>query len=564
MSNLPDFSNHGFIVVRELGHNLSGGRVAYLARSINTDKNVAIKQFQFAQTQANWSGFKAYEREIEVLQKLNHPGIPRYLDSFETPTGFCMVQEYKNAQTLARWRSFDPDEIKEIAISLLEILVYLQSRIPSVIHRDIKPENILVDSDINVYLIDFGFARIGSSEVAMSSIALGTLGFMAPEQMYGRQLTKATDLYGLGATLICLLTGTKSTAMNTLIDEDGHIAFKHLLPQMSSRFINWLEKLVHPKQKYRFTDAEAALKALITLYLRRLPEVKLDKSILEFRATKLGEPLTRTITVSNSIPATILEGRWEVAPHPSDPPHTPETHAWICFQPIIFSGNQATSSITVDTTQLRADSIYQRQILLHTNSSPETHTIFVKVQTASLPIANKKPPYASLAILLLTSGAAVLSGSVVAAVLAAVSMTVVGASIVNVDDVVFGAVVAALVASLFGLALGSVFGSLAAVFVAIEVWAITKTADEARDRTASQNLEKEGFGKCFAVVLVLLTATFGGCLGIGLRVGFFHQWLMFAFVFTGSALTSVLVYPSINRRRRLAKYRQSEQHLIKP
>jgi serine/threonine protein kinase len=66
-----------------------------------------------------------------------------------------------------------------------------------------------VDEQMNVYLVDFGFARIGSAEGAMSSVAAGTFGFMAPEQIYNRELSNATDLYALGATLICLLTQTK-------------------------------------------------------------------------------------------------------------------------------------------------------------------------------------------------------------------------------------------------------------------------------------------------------------------------------------------------------------------
>ena len=59
-----------------------------------------IKEFRFALADASWSGYKAYQREIEVLQQLDHPRIPRYLDSFETPQGFCLVQEYKNAPSL--------------------------------------------------------------------------------------------------------------------------------------------------------------------------------------------------------------------------------------------------------------------------------------------------------------------------------------------------------------------------------------------------------------------------------------------------------------------------------
>lgn len=223
-------------VVRELGRNQEGGRITYLATDTSLDppQQVVIKEFRFAASGANWSGFKAYEREIAILQQLEHPRIPRYLDSFETKMGFCLVQEYKNALSLAVRRSFTPEDIKKIAVSVLEILVYLQKRIPPVIHRDIKPENIVVDKQLNAYLVDFGFARIRSGELALSSVAAGTPGFMPPEEQFGRSLTEASDLYSLGATLICLLTGTRSLDVGNLIDDNYRFDFKGKVPQLSS------------------------------------------------------------------------------------------------------------------------------------------------------------------------------------------------------------------------------------------------------------------------------------------------------------------------------------------
>ena len=251
-------------VVRELGCNQEGGRITYLATdsSLEPPQQVVIKEFRFAALGANWSGFKAYEREIEVLRELNHPRIPRYLDSFETKSGFCLVQEYKKALSLAVRRSFTPEDIKKIAISILEILVYLQKRTPPVIHRDIKPENIVVDPQLNAYLVDFGFARIRSGELALSSVAAGTPGFMPPEEQFGRTLTEASDLYSLGATLICLLTGTRSLDVGNLIDDDYRFDFKGKVPQLSPSFIAWLEKMVVPNVKQRYTNAAVALEAL--------------------------------------------------------------------------------------------------------------------------------------------------------------------------------------------------------------------------------------------------------------------------------------------------------------
>jgi uncharacterized protein YjbI with pentapeptide repeats len=262
VSDYPDFSSHGYQVTRELGRNREAGRITYQATAQNLDQQVVIKEFRFALAEANWSGFKAYQREIEMLQQLAHPRIPRYLDCFETQVGFCLVQEYKNAPSLVERRSFNPEDIKQIALSVLEILVYLQRRTPPIIHRDIKPENILVDKQLNAYLVDFGFARIRGGELALSSVAAGTPGFMPPEEQFGRPLTEASDVYSLGATLICLLTGTRSLDIGNLIDDNYRFDFKKLVPKLNPGFIAWLDKMVAPNVKQRFNNAAAALDAL--------------------------------------------------------------------------------------------------------------------------------------------------------------------------------------------------------------------------------------------------------------------------------------------------------------
>jgi serine/threonine protein kinase len=170
----------------------------------------------------------------------------------------------------------------------LEILVYLQSHTSVIIHRDIKPENVLIDEQLNVYLIDFGFAQIGDGEVAMSNSTSGTLGFMAPEQIYNKETTKATDLYGLGTMLIALLTRTKSTAMDVLIDDDGKIAFKHLVPKLNLRFVNWLEKMIAPNLKERYPNAEVALKELQPLHAIRDPFVTIKLYRIQIGLAALG------------------------------------------------------------------------------------------------------------------------------------------------------------------------------------------------------------------------------------------------------------------------------------
>ena len=571
MSTIP-FTNQGYRVIRELGCNLNGGRVTYLAQRINTGDKVVIKEFQFARSSVqSWSGFKTYEREIQVLQGLNHPGIPRYLDSFETPSGFCMVQEYKHAQSLSVPRSFAFDEIKQIAVSVLSILIYLQNRIPPIFHRDIKPENILIDDNINVYLVDFGFARIGSHDMAMSSVAMGTLGFMAPEQIYNRQLTKSTDLYSLGATLICLLTGAKSAAMHTLIDEDGCIAFKHLVPQLSLDFIEWLSTMVQQKPKNRFKDANTALLALKPLDIVPLCVAKIDKTELEFTARQIGEKLSQTITILNNNPETTLVAWCEVAPHSNDAPHTPHSHDWIDFTLRHFNGEKILCKVIIDTSYLMADKIYYRQLLLHTNSAVEIQTIQIQIKTAALPIIQYKQPYASLLLLLVTSGAMAWTGAAVAAVIAAILMTVIGAGIVVVDDIVFGAAVASLVGCFLGVAAGPVFGTFLSVMVAIEFWCITK-AGISHIETINQGVNqitfttnlKKGFSQAIGIVMVVLTELLGSCTGLVLKTGVINFWVILTIASTSSSLAGIFIYLPIYRRRLVGKYLKSEKRRIKP
>ncbi len=262
MSNYPELSHQGYQIEKVLGKNSLGGRVTYKAQK--DEQPVVLKHFQFAQSDSSWTEYKAYESEIAMLQQLAHPSIPRYLDSFETPTGFCLVQEYKQAISLASPLQFTPQQVREIALAVLEVLVYLQQQYPPIIHRDIKPENILVErgAKIKVYLVDFGFARPGGDDMAVSSVVKGTLGFMPPEQMFNRQLTKASDLYSLGATLICLLTQTKSSEIGNLIDETNRINFRSSAPKLHRPFYKWLEKMVAPSPKERYPHAQAALNAL--------------------------------------------------------------------------------------------------------------------------------------------------------------------------------------------------------------------------------------------------------------------------------------------------------------
>jgi serine/threonine protein kinase len=156
-----------------------------------------------------WKSFDLFEREARVLSTLRHPGVPRYIASFEEPPGtFNLVMQHmrgQNLRDLTRGRRLSELELRDILVRTLEILDHLHSRVPAVVHRDIKPSNLVRASDGKIALVDFGGVLDAARERGGSTM-VGTFGYMAPEQLHG-QAMPATDLYALGATIVALAGG---------------------------------------------------------------------------------------------------------------------------------------------------------------------------------------------------------------------------------------------------------------------------------------------------------------------------------------------------------------------
>ena len=265
MSVYPDLSRYGYIIEQELGRNREGGRITWKAVSIETQQTVVIKQFCFAQANSSWSGYKAHRQEIEVLQQLDHPYIPRYLASLETDNGFYLIQKYIAASDCTRYRQLSWDKVKQIALNILDILIYLQQQTPPILHQDIKPENILLDEALHTYLIDFGFSRLENHEISSSSWFKGTPGFIAPEQII--KPTLASDIYSLGGTLVYLLTNKDLADISATASTDDpyQLNLDLLLPDIAPQFLEWLKKMTNAKLSQRFPDALSAKQALIEL-----------------------------------------------------------------------------------------------------------------------------------------------------------------------------------------------------------------------------------------------------------------------------------------------------------
>ncbi len=252
---------------RRLGK--QAGRQTLLARDLKTQQQVVVKLLSFS-SDFNWEDLKLFEREVETLKSLSHPAIPQYLDSFEIDTpsrkGFALVQTYIEAKSLQEYlsdgRTFSESEVKQLATALLDILAYLHQRQPPVIHRDIKPSNILLknrsgNSVGEVYLVDFGAVQTLATQQGKTVTVVGTYGYMPPEQFGGRAVP-ASDLYGLGATLIALITKQHPA---DLPQQDLQIEFEQFT-QLSPGFTNWLKWMTHPSLERRPAFVQIAKEVL--------------------------------------------------------------------------------------------------------------------------------------------------------------------------------------------------------------------------------------------------------------------------------------------------------------
>ncbi|MEM9808393.1 MAG: serine/threonine-protein kinase [Cyanobacteria bacterium P01_D01_bin.56] len=585
-TSLPDFSSYGYDVLSELGANRAGGRVTYLATQLDTQQSVVIKQFQFARSTANWVDYDSLKQEIQVLKDLQHPGIPKYLGLFQAADGMCMVQEYKPAKSLAEPRSFSPEAIRQIAIACLEILAYLQSRIPPIIHRDFKPANILVSKDLDVYLVDFGFARIGDGEVGVSSVVKGTLGFMPPEQIFNRQLTEASDLYGLGMTLICLLTNTPTDQVGSLVDITYQVDFKKLKADLSPRWLKWLEKMVEPRVNNRFANAREALDTIPDHGLRQ-PEVRASAANIALASQTRGERLTTAISLTNFVPETTLSGDWQVASHDSDP--ASNHHSWIRFSPQTFQGNNVTTQIHIDTSQLMMGQTYQRTLVLKSNAHPGVYSFNLAIKTAPLPFRTQGTPYPLLAGLLvaccitawvLTSLApAITLVPGVANTLAVLTLFGSGLGLqlggwllheaklnspaARIMLMVAACVIAMVAPLCLGLNITAVDGITAAIAIGLGVFGSSLVG--VMTGLTIDRFWLRGFTPKFAVGLSLLTSLLG--MGLGLMQGFAlsSPWLTFWLIANLVGIGTMLVYLPIQRANAIAHYRRHvERHLIRP
>jgi len=248
-----------------LGNN--GIRQTWLALDLQAPdvqkKQVVVKILAFGGA-VQWDDLKLFEREAQILQQLNHPRIPKYVDYFcidDQTLWFGLVQEYIPGESLKELlvlgKRFTQKQARKIAVEVLNILTVLHELNPVVLHRDIKPSNLIWGEDDSIYLVDFGAVQDKAAKEGVSFTVVGTYGY-APMEQFGGRAVAASDLYALGASLIHLLTGTSPS---DLPQRNLRIQFTDRV-NLSPSFVSWLQKMTEPAPEQRFATAHQALIAL--------------------------------------------------------------------------------------------------------------------------------------------------------------------------------------------------------------------------------------------------------------------------------------------------------------
>ena len=249
--------------------------MVYLARDRRIGRKVALKTVQLDQKFDDASEadefFKRLQREAEVVGAMQHPNIViLYEPGYENDVISYLATEYIDGESLKdklkRSKPLPLAEALRLGEDILRGLAYAHSK--GIIHRDIKPANILVTSDGQAKIADFGIARPVDSNLTAVGSMLGTPNYMSPEQVKCAPVTIKSDLFSFGVVLYEMLTGLKpfsgpdvSGILRNVVEKDPQFA-SDVNRQIPAPVAKFIKKLLAKVPDNRFESASAALAEL--------------------------------------------------------------------------------------------------------------------------------------------------------------------------------------------------------------------------------------------------------------------------------------------------------------
>ena len=231
-------------IVEKIGE--GGMGVVYRAHDERLDRDVAIKVLPEA-VAADPDRLRRFEREAKAVAKLDHPNILAIHDfGTETGTSYAVMEllEGKSLRELISKGDITTAKAVEYARDIADGLAAAHDK--GIIHRDLKPENVFLTRDARVKILDFGLAKLTLPEHDLATETptetldtapgslIGTIAYMAPEQIQGRPADHRSDIFALGVVLYEMLSGQRPFGGSTAVETAASI-LKEDPPPVESR-----------------------------------------------------------------------------------------------------------------------------------------------------------------------------------------------------------------------------------------------------------------------------------------------------------------------------------------
>jgi serine/threonine protein kinase/Tol biopolymer transport system component len=258
--------NNRYLIVDILG--LGGMGSVYKAVDKNLGVKVAVKENLFTSDEFA----SQFHREAVILAGLRHPNLPRVTDHFVIEEqGQYLVMDYIEGEDLRmrmdRLGALPEDEVITIGAAICDALSYLASRNPPIVHRDIKPGNVRITQQGEIFLVDFGLAKVWSTsgKTATGARAM-TPGYSPPEQYGTARTDQRSDIYSLGATLYAALTTyIPEDAMSRAMGQARLTPIEETNPGVSQYLTVAIEKALAVRPDDRYQNAQKFKKALLNV-----------------------------------------------------------------------------------------------------------------------------------------------------------------------------------------------------------------------------------------------------------------------------------------------------------